>query len=366
MLGKTKTITLILTQTCNLSCSYCYEDNKNNKQMDFETAKKIIDKELDDDRFESFYIDLFGGEPFLRFPLCKEIVDYVLKQYPDKKILFTMSTNGILVRGEVKEWLVEHKDKILVALSTDGTPEMHNINRCNSYSLIDVDFFRDTWPTVPMKMTVSPETLGTLAEGVIYMHEHNYEFSCNLAFDIDWSNPENEGILERELKKLIDYYLEHPDVPPCQLFEYNFDRVAVRVTKETSLRACGAGVEMITYSSDGKPYPCQFFTPLSIGEEASEESEKLVFKDEVTIDDFDEPCHSCPVITICHNCYGANFSQSRNIYKKDMNICHLNKILFKAAGYLWIQKYKKGDLKCSPTIIPQLMKGVQIILEELE
>lgn len=366
MLGKVKTITLILTQSCNLSCLYCYEGNKDGKGMVFSVAKEILDKELNDDRFEDFLVDFFGGEPLLKFPLIKECVAYVEEHFSNKKICFTMTTNGVLARGEIKEWLSAHKDNFKISLSLDGTPEMHNKNRCNSFSLIDVEFFHQTWPDQPMKMTVSPKTLADLASGVIYMHEHHYEFSCNLAYDIDWSNPEFSSLLERELNKIIQYYLENPEVIPCQLFQYNFDRVPVKITNEQQVRACGAGVEMVTYSSDGKAYPCQFFTPLSLGEEASKEAESIVFKDLVTIDDFPEPCHSCPVISICHTCYGANYSQCHNIYQKDLNLCRLNKILFKAAAYLWLERYKRGDIKCAPNLIPQVLKGVEIILDQLD
>ena len=43
---KIKTITITLTQSCNLKCSYCYENNKSPKVMTFNVAQQIIDKEL--------------------------------------------------------------------------------------------------------------------------------------------------------------------------------------------------------------------------------------------------------------------------------------------------------------------------------
>lgn len=36
-------ITLQVTDSCNLRCSYCYQTCKKNHLMDFETAKKYID-----------------------------------------------------------------------------------------------------------------------------------------------------------------------------------------------------------------------------------------------------------------------------------------------------------------------------------
>ena len=41
-----KEVMLILTEGCNLSCSYCFEHYKSDKRMKFETAKKIIDAEM--------------------------------------------------------------------------------------------------------------------------------------------------------------------------------------------------------------------------------------------------------------------------------------------------------------------------------
>lgn len=40
--GKAYEVTFIVTEDCNLRCSYCYEVHKNNKKrMSFEIAKKV-------------------------------------------------------------------------------------------------------------------------------------------------------------------------------------------------------------------------------------------------------------------------------------------------------------------------------------
>ena len=75
---KIKTVTLTLTQACNLSCTYCYEHHKSNRRMSVETAKSIVDYELKNFAdFEGIEFDLFGGEPFLAFDLVREITDYI-------------------------------------------------------------------------------------------------------------------------------------------------------------------------------------------------------------------------------------------------------------------------------------------------
>ena len=84
---KIKTVTLTLTQSCNLACSYCYEHNKSKNVMTFQTAKAIIDREIAKSKeFENIEFDLFGGEPFLEFNLIQEIVDYICTSVPSGQL----------------------------------------------------------------------------------------------------------------------------------------------------------------------------------------------------------------------------------------------------------------------------------------
>ena len=70
---KIKTVTLTLTQSCNLACSYCYEYNKSGNIMSFPIAKDIIDYEIaENPDFDGIEFDMFGGEPFLEFELIKK------------------------------------------------------------------------------------------------------------------------------------------------------------------------------------------------------------------------------------------------------------------------------------------------------
>ena len=79
--SNTKSITITLTQRCNLACTYCYEHHKSNKTVDINEAKRIIDIELSNrHNIDSFEFDLFGGEPFLAFDLIKEITAYICEK----------------------------------------------------------------------------------------------------------------------------------------------------------------------------------------------------------------------------------------------------------------------------------------------
>ena len=84
--------------------------------------------------------------------------------------------------------------------------------------------------------------------------------SCNLAYNINWSNPTLSSILERELNKLIEYYISNPNIEPCTILNQEIDGLAL-VDFENPIRKsyCGAGINMKAYDLNGDAYPCQFY-----------------------------------------------------------------------------------------------------------
>ena len=127
--NKTKHVSMILTETCNLNCIYCYEKNKKNRNMSFDVAQKIINDVLtSDDDFDTIAIEFFGGEPFLQYSLIKDIVNYTLSHSWKKRYYFFATTNGTMITEEIKSFLREYKDIFTCGLSIDGTRRMHNLN----------------------------------------------------------------------------------------------------------------------------------------------------------------------------------------------------------------------------------------------
>ena len=143
--------------------------------MSFETAKMIVDKEMKmNDGYTSVIFELFGGEPFLAFKVVKQIVEYLEETYSDgeRKFFCYLTTNGTLVKAEQKEWLLKHQKTVGCGLSLDGPQKLHDINRCNSFKDIDLDFFLKTYPTQSVKMTISKETLPYLYECVTFAQNY--------------------------------------------------------------------------------------------------------------------------------------------------------------------------------------------------
>ena len=98
----TKTFTITLTQSCNLNCSYCYENHKSKQYLSIKKAYEIIDKEISScEKERKIEIDLFGGEPFIKFEHIKNIVEYVEANYSSRNITVFISTNGTLLTEEI-------------------------------------------------------------------------------------------------------------------------------------------------------------------------------------------------------------------------------------------------------------------------
>ena len=356
-----KSITLTLTAQCNLNCLYCYEHSKNSAKMSFKTAKFILDREMPMCEGQ-IYIELFGGEPFLAFETIKKIYDYIDFNWPNKSWIMFATTNGTLVHDEIQDWLKNHK-KFICGLSLDGNKLMQDINRSNSYDLIDIDFFIKQYPQQAIKMTVSQKTLPYLSEGIIFAHTKGFKVNCNLAFGIDWSNKNNVIILERELNKLIKYYLNNPNIEPCSMLNTPIEHLGTQKDKEKIKKWCGTGTAMKAFYVDGTAYPCQFFMPISAGKERAKRIGEINFLDNIPVSLLDKKCQSCLIREACPTCYGSNYISTGNIYSKDDNLCELTKIIIKARSYFKAMQWNLGLLKLDNKREQALLRSILLVQE---
>lgn len=356
---KVKTVILILTHSCNLNCTYCYEHNKDGSCIDLERAKEIIENEMNsNDDFDREF-EFFGGEPLLEFKTIVALHDFLSSKKWKKKWITMITTNGTLVHGKIKEWLYRHKETVKVALSADGTAEMHNINRSNSYGLIDFDFFAQTFSVV--KMTVSTKTLPFLADGIIYLHKLGFKVvRANLAFGIDWSNDSYLSLFGAELLKLIDFYVKNPNVRPSDVMDLPVNDIDPQ-SRNYASRHCGAGTDLVAYDIDGTSYPCHTFAPISAGDEIAKKSLDLTFDRKICLDSLDDKCRNCLVANVCPNCYGINFSSTGDMYKKDNSFCRMIKVQFVANAYFKYKQYMMGLLNLTKEEEYRVLNNINLV-----
>ena len=359
---ESRRIMLLLTENCNLNCLYCYEHEKSNKEMSFSIAKNILDDNLKNISNNNIIIELFGGEAFLNFNLIKKIYVYLKESYSHLDIKYETTTNGTVVHGEIKKWLYEHRNDFFISVSLDGNETMHNSNRKfvngkGTFDAIDIDFFSQTWPGCPAKMTISDRTLPYASEGIIYLEDKGFKCDATLAIGTDWDQ-ENIFLLSQELCKLVDYYLHHPNRQLCTMLNMDFRLIFTPI--DDDYRFCGAGIDMVCYDTQGNQYPCQGFAPVSIGEKSNL---FLEFDNRNFRFTHENRCKSCKWVRLCPNCYAANFQSMSDIQKVDPNLCKLYKLCILASAKIQCMRILSKKVKTHDDQL--ILKAVSVVQKEM-
>lgn len=347
--ASTRYVALMITHQCNLQCTYCYERFKSSKSLSVKLAKQYIKKCFGETAsspkgYKMVEISFMGGEPLIEFDLIKEICEWVWLQDWSMPYYFFASTNGTLLTPEKKKWFENNKDKFVLGLSIDGTMQMQLLNRGELSTKIDTSFFIDTWPSQNIKTTISVESLYTLAEGIIHLHELGFsKISANLAFGIDWK-PEHLKEYKRQLLELVNYYKSHPTIERCSLLD--LDLCSIMDFTKSYEKFCGCGVTTTLFDCDGKEYPCPVFSPITLSKEKLDELTTIDFYD--TNSFIGDECKDCVLHRSCPKCYGMNYVQTGNPAQTNAFYCRAYKMQLMAncvlADFLLDQDLIVGEL----------------------
>ena len=98
---------LIMTENCNLNCTYCFEKDKSISMMTKEVAKKSVDFLIENAIFEKRdRIDFmfFGGEPLLNIDVIDYIYEYSIVETKKHKLGISgnIITNGTVFNKKIK------------------------------------------------------------------------------------------------------------------------------------------------------------------------------------------------------------------------------------------------------------------------
>lgn len=132
--SRVEQVTLQVTQNCNLRCAYCaysgkYEQRTHtNRIMSFEVMKDSVDFAMKHSYgVDILHIGFYGGEPLLEIKKITKLIEYIRQKYPERKIQYTLTTNGTIFTDNIIRFLIESGINITVSL--DGPKELHDANR---------------------------------------------------------------------------------------------------------------------------------------------------------------------------------------------------------------------------------------------
>lgn len=309
-----------------MNCTYCYEKDKKIGSLDVARATKIIQELLQTKTLLGTKVKLHGGEPFLVFDKIRNICESVWAQSYPELYNFHVTTNGTLIHGQVQEWLSEHRTQITPKLSIDGMRFSHELNRPGSFDRIDKAFFLKNWPDIQVNMTVTPSTMPNFSDNVLYLHSQGFRFiNVNFALMTKWPDSSLKKIFYYQLRYLVNFYLEHLEIQPINLFRLDIGRT---IDENSFYAPCNVGQKTAYDFDSGNYYPCHMFFPSVFNEKDATELDVVDFTDRSSL--VSKECSNCPFLNICRTCYAENLLMRGSLAARDMNLCPYQKIVFAA------------------------------------
>lgn len=333
--------------------------------MSVQTAINIIENELkmlDNGGHNSMVVHFMGGEPFLNFEVIRSVCEWVCANNLESKIMLSATTNGTLI-GKNKNWLRDNCDIFKLVLSTDGDKVMQDTNRSNSSVSIDYDFYVKTWPYGKVKMTISPHTIGRLAEGVKYLHSIGISrIDANLALGkgMEW-NTTFMREYKYQLRMLIPFYLHNPDLKPVSMLNIDITKI---LDYKSLAKRCGCGEYLVCYDTDGKVYPCHLFAPITLNSNQVRECEEINFKDKSIF--VSEKCQLCALHNVCATCPGMNYQYSQSVENVPDVFCYASRIEFHYSCLLLHNRLLRGQDVGNKDIIKKSLTHYNKILNTIK
>lgn len=355
-----RSLTLIVTERCNLRCSYCY-CSKSDADMSLEVARRAIDIALSDSPWapeaDGIGFDFIGGEPLLRADFIGECLDYAHAQLKghrfEKSHSAGATTNGLLYDTLPVQRLLASNRCFSLSMTIDGPARIHDAARRypdGRGSHADVIEAAKLWlkqfpgPTTSTKVTLGRETVADLAEAVLYLllELKVPTVNANAVFEGPWGEADAqvfEGQLLRLGRGMIAAGLP---LDRCSLFAKHIGGPFPALEDGTW---CGCGKWMLAVSPDGGLYPCNRFAPsgtrrdpLPVGDVfAGIDAAKLApFSALCRSQQEPDECRACEAKGGCAWCKGHDYDEG-HLETRSTSLCLMHKARVRANRALWAE-----------------------------
>lgn len=269
-----KALCLHVAHDCNMVCDYCFasrgEYHGERSLMSPEVGRRAIDFVIKSSKKrKNIEIDFFGGEPLLNFSVVKDIVDYARAEGKKhgKNFRFTITTNGLALNEEIKNYINENMSNIV--LSLDGRRETNDRVRCYPGG-------RGTYDSIVQKFLDLAESRG---QDNYYVRgtftAYNLDFSKDVLHlaDLGFKQISIEPVVADAnapyaiLDKHIPIILKEYEELARAMYErekvgrgFNFFHFMIDLSGGPCalkrISGCGAGHEYLAVTPQGDLYPC--------------------------------------------------------------------------------------------------------------
>ena len=345
---KCDSITLDLTNKCNLSCVYCFEHDKNKDVMPKETAIKAVNLAYESmpDRKNPLLINFFGGEPLLNWEAMKAVIDHCDKN--KYKVSYGITTNLTILTDEMIEYFDDYSIPLLISI--DGIKKVHDRNRCNSYDIVRKNIQRlidaGLGIYIEARMTIMPNDIRYAYAGVKELFEMGISNICPIpVYDTFWDS--NQLILARFFYYFITEFfidvLKDPNNKRNLSIKYIDDSLMDLVfthDTENDTRCPVFRNTWCTIDSLGDVYAChqgptmekKYKDLFHLGNLDSIDENKLYSASLSQIQYKREECDTCTARGLCKSgCPAENLRQNRDSSIPTDAFCELQRIIWSNA-----------------------------------
>ena len=297
------------TLKCNLRCSHCYINAKNDpdkSELNQYEGKMLIDQISD---LGKSILVLSGGEPLLRNDIF-ELARYGVQ----KGLIVTMGTNGTLLDDEAAKKLYEvgiRKVAISIDSSTsDVHDELRGVNGAWNKALDGVRACLRNGVGVQFNVTMTKQNHSDL-DNILLLAKNLCVRSTHLFFLVptgrgkdlkDITPADYEGLL----RKMLSYPQNELEIKPTCAPQ--FMRIAKELNVNTNRwgRGCIAGISYCRILPNGSVTPCPYL-PTEVGNIRKTPLQEIWMKSEVlkalrNFENLKGKCGICEYQDICGGC----------------------------------------------------------------
>ena len=262
-------LTLSNTYTCNMGCTYCYNEldlkpvkgSESRDAMTEETAASAIDQVMselpDGGSLKLFFI---GGEPLLEPKLLRFAVAHARRVGEPRNISVrpTIYTNATLVTSDVLAWVKE--EGVSVVVSIDG-PGVLNANRVylSGRPTIHV-VLRNLKRLRPTQSLHRVRAVSTPATPILPLHKYLFALGFNeIHVQPLYDSAGISHVTNDDMLGLLDWWkglLLEGTVIDIMPFSAYFVKLITQGRAISSWLPCNAAKNAVTVGPDGRVYSC--------------------------------------------------------------------------------------------------------------
>jgi uncharacterized protein len=358
---KLKQIILEVTEKCNLRCKYCiydtnylYKRNHGYHEMSLSHAYSAINYLMAHSNKEvKAAISFYGGEPLLRFSFIKKCVEYVRKNFGEREVSFSITTNATLINQDIAKYLYENN--FSVTLSVDGPKCIHDEYRkyangkgsfektVRGIKNIIKEFGESIRGRTILSMVYTPPFSENRLNKILSLWEEIKELPKNMRVAITYPEIgsilleknafEDKGLEKWAIENYINRYGKKKDINPIAsgIVEPNLAKLIQRPISLKPLDrfalngCCIPGARKIYISVNGDFRLCERINDFAprIGNVSSGINIDMIRK--IYIEEYYKRCikncSTCWVMKLCGLCYCAGFNGDSIDDKKKEVFC---------------------------------------------